>query len=243
MFVYLIVALVIKLVSAYVPVSNHHFTPNPPPMSLSMASNDKFSFVKDTFKVALVSAFAGRSLASGARAADYAPSSASPTLSPQVARQSPKAVQAGVPSKWGYSKFQDEVGMNDAEKVAFSRDGKRAVGVDNDGVRFTGDIPNDPMRELKRQRAKRSPWALDLFGRVGNLEEAVGKLEEAVEELSKDMKDMKSDMKDTRRDMNVMFAIQISISLAALYKPYFKEVFRGLLLNTPMTQVGSRRGR
>eukprot|EP00601_Ochromonadales_sp_CCMP2298_P000329 CAMPEP_0173176886 /NCGR_PEP_ID=MMETSP1141-20130122/4702_1 /TAXON_ID=483371 /ORGANISM="non described non described, Strain CCMP2298" /LENGTH=94 /DNA_ID=CAMNT_0014099261 /DNA_START=29 /DNA_END=310 /DNA_ORIENTATION=+ len=45
MFVYLIVALAVigKLVSAYVPVSNHHFTPKASPMSLSMASKDKFS--------------------------------------------------------------------------------------------------------------------------------------------------------------------------------------------------------
>ncbi|KAJ1430070.1 hypothetical protein B484DRAFT_54252, partial [Ochromonadaceae sp. CCMP2298] len=143
MFVYLIVALAVigKLVSAYVPVSNHYFTPRASPMSLSMASNDKFSTAKDIFKAAIVSAFAAGSLASGAWAADYAPSSASPTLSPQVARQSPKAVQAGVPEKWVYSKFLDEVEKNDVEKVTFSPDGKKAVGVDNDGDRFTVDIP------------------------------------------------------------------------------------------------------
>lgn len=77
-------------------------------------------------------------------AADYAPSIAPPTLTPQAVKTSPKAVQAGVPEKWIYSKFLDEVEKDNVEKVTFSPDGKRAVGVDDDGDRFTVDIPNDP---------------------------------------------------------------------------------------------------
>ena len=77
-------------------------------------------------------------------AADYAPSIAPPTLTPQAVKTAPKAVQAGVPEKWIYSKFLDEVEKDNVEKVTFSPDGKRAVGVDDDGDRFTVDIPNDP---------------------------------------------------------------------------------------------------
>eukprot|EP01037_Dinobryon_pediforme_P018000 gene18000-18237_t len=77
-------------------------------------------------------------------AADYAPSSQPPTLTPQITRQAPRAAQAGVPEKWIYSKFLDEVEKNNVEKVTFSPDGKKAVGVDDDGDRFTVDIPNDP---------------------------------------------------------------------------------------------------
>jgi len=78
-------------------------------------------------------------------AADYAPSVAPPSLSPQVTKQqSPRAVQPGVPEKWIYSKFLDQVEKDNVEKVTFSPDGKRAVGVDDDGDRFTVDIPNDP---------------------------------------------------------------------------------------------------
>mmetsp|Transcript_26172 Transcript_26172/g.57949 ORF Transcript_26172/g.57949 Transcript_26172/m.57949 type:complete len:137 (+) Transcript_26172:449-859(+) len=110
MFVYLIVALAVigKLVSAYVPVSNHHFTPKASPMSLI---------------------------------------------------------------------------------------GKRL---------------------LPLEAKKKSPWAIDLFGRMGNVEVAVGKLEVAVGELRSDMK---SDTKDMRRDMNVMFILTSLISLYAATKP------------------------
>ena len=38
----------------------------------------------------------------------------------------------------------DEVEKDHVEKVTFSPDGKKAVGVDDDGDRFTCDIPNDP---------------------------------------------------------------------------------------------------
>ena len=77
-------------------------------------------------------------------AADYAPSTPPPQLVPQVVRQSPKALQSGAPEKWIYSKFLDEVEKDDVEKVTFSPDGKKAVGVDTDGDRFVVDIPNDP---------------------------------------------------------------------------------------------------
>lgn len=77
-------------------------------------------------------------------AADYAPASPSPQLVPQVARQSPKALQSGPPEKWIYSKFLDAVEKNNVEKVTFSPDGKKALAVDDDGDRFLIDIPNDP---------------------------------------------------------------------------------------------------
>jgi cell division protease FtsH len=80
-----------------------------------------------------------------AMAADYAPSIAPPIISPSgVTRQAPKPVQAGTPEKWIYSKFLDQVEKDGVEKVTFSPDGKKAVCVDNDGDRFTVDIPNDP---------------------------------------------------------------------------------------------------
>jgi len=82
--------------------------------------------------------------ASSAIAADYAPATPPPQIAPQIVRQTPKAVQAGVPEKWIYSKFLDEVEKDHVEKVTFSPDGKKAVGVDDDGDRFTVDIPNDP---------------------------------------------------------------------------------------------------
>ena len=77
-------------------------------------------------------------------AADYAPASTPPTLVPQVAKSSPKALQQGPPTKWIYSKFLDAVEKNNVEKVTFSPDGKKALAVDDDGDRYTIDIPNDP---------------------------------------------------------------------------------------------------
>jgi len=65
-------------------------------------------------------------------AADYAPAAAPPVLTPQVAKVAPRAVQPGVPEKWIYSKFLDQVEKDNVEKVTFSPDGKRAVGVDDD---------------------------------------------------------------------------------------------------------------
>jgi len=77
-------------------------------------------------------------------AADYAPATPPPAVTPSIVKQAPKAAQPGIPEKWIYSKFLDEVEKDNVEKVTFSPDGKRAVGVDDDGDRFTVDIPNDP---------------------------------------------------------------------------------------------------
>merc|ERR1711968_300469 len=75
-------------------------------------------------------------------AADYAPATAPPSLAPQLVTK--QSIRAGTPEKWIYSKFLDEVEKNDVEKVTFSPDGKKAVGINTDGDRFTVDIPNDP---------------------------------------------------------------------------------------------------
>jgi len=113
-------------------------------MSHVEKDNNKNKSIKDFMKVTFATVFAVGSFANNVWSADYAPSSAPPQLTPQVARQAPRAVQPGVPEKWIYSKFLDEVEKNDVEKVTFSPDGKKAVGVNNDGDRFTVDIPNDP---------------------------------------------------------------------------------------------------
>lgn len=70
-----------------------------------------------------------------------------PPASPNVAvrQQSPvKAVLPGAVEKISYSKFLEKIEANQVEKVTFSPDGKRALGVDEDGDKFTLDIPNDP---------------------------------------------------------------------------------------------------
>jgi hypothetical protein len=78
-------------------------------------------------------------------------------------------------------------------------------------------------RLLPLEAKKKSPWAIDLFGRMGNVEVAVGKLEVAVGKLEVAVgelrSDMKSDTKDMRRDMNVMFIVTLLISLYAATKP------------------------
>jgi len=106
-------------------------------------SNDD---VLNQMQMRVASMVAASALLSGqaAVAADYAPAAAPPVLTPQVAKVAPRAVQPGVPEKWIYSKFLDQVEKDNVEKVTFSPDGKRAVGVDDDGDRFTVDIPNDP---------------------------------------------------------------------------------------------------
>jgi cell division protease FtsH len=76
-----------------------------------------------------------------ASAADYQPATPPP---PAVIRAAPKAVQPGTVQKLSYSSFLDQVENNKVEKVTFSPDGKKAVGVDEDGDRFSVDIPNDP---------------------------------------------------------------------------------------------------
>lgn len=110
--------------------------------SMKVSMNDNNNLGKH-IKTALTTALAFGAAVHTAVAADYAPATPPPTV-PQVARQSPKAVQSGVPEKWIYSKFLDEVEKDNVEKVTFSPDGKKAVGVDDDGDRFTVDIPNDP---------------------------------------------------------------------------------------------------
>lgn len=95
-------------------------------------------------KSGLAGVIAAGSLIGNSYAADYAPSSAPPQLAPQITKQAPRAAQAGVPEKWIYSKFLDEVEKDHVEKVTFAPDGKKAVGVNDDGDRFTVDIPNDP---------------------------------------------------------------------------------------------------
>ena len=95
-------------------------------------------------KTLSAAAIAALTTAGPAYSADYAPATPPPVLTPQVSRQSPRAAQPGVPEKWIYSKFLDETEKDNVEKVTFSPDGKKAVGVDSDGDRFTVDIPNDP---------------------------------------------------------------------------------------------------
>ena len=109
-----------------------------------MTNDDQSNLMKKSIKASLATILTIGSFIGGSFAADYAPSSAPPQLTPQITRQSPKATQAGVPEKWIYSKFLDEVEKNHVEKVTFSPDGKKAVGTDDDGDRFTVDIPNDP---------------------------------------------------------------------------------------------------
>jgi len=79
---------------------------------------------KDFFRQAIGTAAIVGFMSSPILAADYAPATPPPQLVPQVARQSPKAVQSNSPEKWIYSKFLDEVEKDDVEKVTFSPDGK-----------------------------------------------------------------------------------------------------------------------
>lgn len=111
-------------------------------VSLSMTNNNNNN--NNIWKTSLATLFTIGSFMGNSFAADYAPSSQPPQLTPQITKQAPKAAQAGVPEKWIYSKFLDEVEKNHVEKVTFSPDGKKAVGTDDDGDRFTVDIPNDP---------------------------------------------------------------------------------------------------
>ena len=105
----------------------------------SNINNDVFSRITKT--VAAAAVFTSLS-SSAVNAADYAPATAPPSLAPQLVTK--QSIKAGTPEKWIYSKFLDEVEKNDVEKVTFSPDGKKAVGVNTDGDRFTVDIPNDP---------------------------------------------------------------------------------------------------
>eukprot|EP01038_Epipyxis_sp_PR26KG_P009494 gene9494-12790_t len=123
---------------------NFHGSPNTNLKMVSDSNNEYKQFLPVLMKSALSSALAIGSLVGASFAADYAPASAPPELVPQIVRQTPRAAQPGVPEKWIYSKFLDEVEKDHVEKVTFSPDGKKAVGTDNDGDRFTVDIPNDP---------------------------------------------------------------------------------------------------
>eukprot|EP00595_Chromulina_sp_UTEXLB2642_P003462 CAMPEP_0196763718 /NCGR_PEP_ID=MMETSP1095-20130614/4592_1 /TAXON_ID=96789 ORGANISM="Chromulina nebulosa, Strain UTEXLB2642" /NCGR_SAMPLE_ID=MMETSP1095 /ASSEMBLY_ACC=CAM_ASM_000446 /LENGTH=834 /DNA_ID=CAMNT_0042117497 /DNA_START=98 /DNA_END=2602 /DNA_ORIENTATION=- len=108
---------------------------------MSSDSANPINSIKSTITA---TALATLTLASTSFAADYIPAPAPATLAPDVVRQAPKAAQPGLPEKWIYSKFLDQVENNHVEKVTFSPDGKKAVGIDDEGDRFTVDIPNDP---------------------------------------------------------------------------------------------------
>ena len=114
-----------------------------PSRMLSMRSEDKNEYILSKITKTIAAAAAFTSLSSSAvNAADYTPATTPPTLSPQLVTK--QSIKAGTPEKWIYSKFLDNVEKNDVEKVTFSPDGKKAVGVNADGDRFTVDIPNDP---------------------------------------------------------------------------------------------------
>lgn len=135
-----VVFLILQNVAAFAPISNRISRATPTRMALNENENVMFN----TFRGVVASAIAFGSFGGPANAAEYQAAAAPPSLAPQVAREAPKAQQPGTPQKWIYSKFLDQVEKDQVEKVTFSPDGKRAVGVDNDGDRFTCDIPNDP---------------------------------------------------------------------------------------------------
>ena len=110
-------------------------------IAMSNEGKSKDILSKITKTVATAAVFSSLS-SSAVNAADYAPATAPPSLAPQLVTK--QSIRAGTPEKWIYSKFLDEVEKNDVEKVTFSPDGKKAVGVNTDGDRFTVDIPNDP---------------------------------------------------------------------------------------------------
>jgi cell division protease FtsH len=137
----LVVALlIVSNVAAFTPVVNRVSRVSP----IRMAVNDKENNLFASFRGVVASAIAFGSIGGSANAAEYQAAAAPPQMAPQVAREAPRAAQPGTPEKWIYSKFLDQVEKDQVEKVTFSPDGKRAVGVDNDGDRFTCDIPNDP---------------------------------------------------------------------------------------------------
>ena len=104
----------------------------------SSSSNNGFQINAKALKQAFLSTLAaGALMGSPAFAADYAPSTAPPTLTPQITKTAPRAATAGNPEKWIYSKFLDEVEKDHVEKITFAPDGKKAVGVNDDGDRFT----------------------------------------------------------------------------------------------------------
>ena len=111
-------------------------------MSMNEPSNLHNSLKNVLKGFASAALFSAIGTSSPAFAADYTQAAPPPVLSPQIVTK--QSIRAGTPEKWIYSKFLDEVEKNDVEKVTFSPDGKRAVGINTDGDRFTVDIPNDP---------------------------------------------------------------------------------------------------
>jgi len=113
---------------------------------LKMSMNEPYNLhnsLKNVLKgLASAALFSAVGTSNPAFAADYTQAAPPPVLSPQIVTK--QSIRAGTPEKWIYSKFLDEVEKNDVEKVTFSPDGKRAVGINTDGDRFTVDIPNDP---------------------------------------------------------------------------------------------------
>lgn len=115
-------------------------------VKISMSTGDDSIFPFSIKKSLTAAAAIGFSLSNSPvlAASDYVAAPPPPIISPQAIRQAPKAAQPGIPEKWIYSKFLDKVENNHVEKVTFSPDGKKALGIDDDGDRFTVDIPNDP---------------------------------------------------------------------------------------------------
>ena len=108
----------------------------------SGSSNAQNSVMKSAAAFLAAAVMSSSMVPMAGAAENYAPASGMPSLAPQVAK--PKAVQPGTPEKWIYSKFLDAVEKDKVEKVTFSPDGKKAVATDDDGDRYTIDIPNDP---------------------------------------------------------------------------------------------------
>lgn len=143
-------------------------------LTMSNEANNNSNNVQKALKAGLAGVILAGSLMGSAFAADYAPSTASPQLSPQITKTAPRAASASVPEKWIYSKFLDEVEKDHVEKVTFAPDGKKAVGVDDDGDRFTVDIPNDPnlLSFLVQHKVEINVAPINANGGVGAAEAA-----------------------------------------------------------------------
>jgi cell division protease FtsH len=128
----------VQAVSGFAPQQPRTYSRNT--VVMSAESNN----IGKALKASMAALVAAGSMMGSSFAADYAPSSAPPQLTPQIVKAAPRAATAGAPEKWIYSKFLDECEKDHVEKVTFAPDGKKAVGVDDDGDRFTVDIPNDP---------------------------------------------------------------------------------------------------
>jgi hypothetical protein len=133
--------LIVQNVYGFAPIQNRIARTIPTRLA---AASESENVLFSSFRGIVASAIAFGAFGGPVNAADYQAAPAPPSLAPQVAREAPKAAQPGTPEKWIYSKFLDQVEKDQVEKVTFSPDGKKAAGVDNDGDRFTCDIPNDP---------------------------------------------------------------------------------------------------